>query len=136
MQSKALAPFIRPCLHYFHISEQQPCFFLGSSPDPILTFSDLKGCCWAAIELFEESTKFLDWPFWGVPFFSKGSFAMAFVVLSTSSSLSWSGLLFPPPPAFKSNEKSLSLPSFHSLRISSASWLSSPSGRKGLSQPW
>ena len=60
------------------------------------------------------------------------------VVLSTSSALSISAelLLLLLLLAFKSNEKSLSLPSFHSLKISSASWLSSPSGRKGLSQPW
>ena len=59
------------------------------------------------------------------------------VVLSTSSALSTSAeLLLLLLLAFKSNEKSLSLPSFHSLKISSASWLSSPSGRKGLSQPW
>ena len=60
------------------MSAQQPFFFLGSSASPILAFSDLLcclGCCWPFMPPLLSATPklLLDWPFWGVPFFNKGS---------------------------------------------------------------
>ena len=57
------------------MSAQHPCFFLGSSTSPILTFSDFGRCCWPwpFMPLSATPKLLLDWPFWGVPFFNKGS---------------------------------------------------------------
>ena len=134
--------FFAICFIYFHISEQQPCFFLGSW-SPIETFSDLEGAgadevlTWVSTPGFDPDPKVGVFPFftplWDFRFpfelFSRGSRSLDSREFSASNSFAFSAL------AFNNREKSFNLPSFHKVKISSASWLSSPSGRKGLSQP-
>ena len=116
--------YLGPCFIHFHMREQQPCFFLGSSIPGLAFLPSAFLDCWPFL------MKVLAEPFWVVSKGSWQSFSSLFSIVVSASCWSCSSL------AFKSRETSFSLPSFHSLKISLASWLSSPSGRKGLSQPW
>ena len=114
-------------LDYFHMSEQQPLFFLGSASK--LTFSAFEGWLEAIIDLTSVFLLPLI-PFWWL---NKGSQSLWFLSFFISSVALKSESVASSSSASDSNLKGL--PSFHSLNISSASALNSPSGRKGLSQP-